>query len=81
MDAVRKTVRTDMLTSIIDLPWASKYLEVELIVIPKMKERTRQREVSVESLKGCLKEYANPSLWEKEQYAWENNIMEKYGHS
>ena len=69
MEAVRKTVRSDMLSSIIDLPWASNFLEVELIVIPKVKEKPRQQEITVESLKGCLKAYANPSLWEKEQYA------------
>jgi len=80
MEIVRKIVRADVLLPIIDLPWASRDLQVEVIVIPQVKETSRLREVSVDSLEGCLKEYANPALWEKEQYAWEDNIMEKYGH-
>ena len=78
MEIVRKIVSADMLTPIIDLPWASKNLQVEVIVIPQIKKTSQQRKVSVESMMGCLKEYANPALWEKEQYAWEDNIMEKY---
>ena len=80
MEVVRKIVSADVLSSIIDLPWASKDLQVEVIVIPQVKKTCRQRKVSVESLDGCLKAYANPAFWEKEQYAWEDNIMEKYGH-
>jgi len=80
MEVVRKVVSADMLIPIIDLPWASKDLQVELIVIPQIKEIFQRREVSVESLEGCLQAYANPSLWEKEQYAWVDNIREKYGH-
>jgi hypothetical protein len=80
MEAVRKIVSADMLKPIIELPWVSKNLQVEVIVIPMEKKRLQQREVSVDSLEGCLQNYANPALWAKEQYAWENNIMEKYGH-
>ena len=43
-------------------------------------EKTPKREVSVESLIGCLKEYANPELWEKEKHAWEEHVIEKYGN-
>jgi hypothetical protein len=44
-------------------------------------EGTNQhKEVSIESMEGCLKEYANPALWEKEKHAWEDNILEKYGN-
>jgi hypothetical protein len=81
MEVVRTIVSADRLTPIIDLPWASRGLQVEVIVIPQVKETSQRRKVSVDSLKGCLQAYANPSLWEKEQYAWEDNIMEKYGHS
>ena len=80
MEVVRKIVSADMLTPIIDLPWSYKDIQVEVIVIPQLKEIPRQRKVSVESLAGCLKEYANPSLWEKEEHAWKDNIMEKYGN-
>ena len=84
MEAIRTIVNAEVLASIIDLPWATRDLQVELIVIPRATETTRQPEISVESLAGCLKAYANPALWEKEQYAWEENIIEKfekYGNS
>ena len=80
MDVVRTTVSADKLLPIINLPWATKNLQVELIVIPINEKTTQQQKVSVESLEGCLKEYANPALWEKEKYAWEEHIVEKYGH-
>ena len=79
MEVVRKVVSADMLTSIIDLPWVTKGLQVEVIVTPQKKEIPQRREVSVDSLEGCLQAYANPALWEKEQYAWEDNVIEKYG--
>ena len=80
MEVVRKIVSADILMPIFDLPWVSKDLKVEVIVIPQIKETIRQQEISVKSLEGCLKEYANPALWEKEQHAWEDSIIEKYGH-
>ena len=80
MDAVRTTVSADMLVPIINLPWASKNLQVEVIVIPLDKKTSRRSAVSVENIEGCLQSYANPALWGKEQYAWEDNIIEKYGN-
>ena len=79
MEAVRKIVNADILTQVIDLPWKTKNVQVELIVVP-LNEKKDPRNGSSKNLKGCLKEYANPSLWEKEIYAWENNIIEKYGN-
>jgi hypothetical protein len=81
MNAVRTTVSADMLSPIINLPWASKNLQVEVVVITLDERTTRRSEVSVENLEGCLQSYANPALWEKEHYAWENNIIEKYGNT
>jgi hypothetical protein len=80
MELVRKTISANILASIMDLPWTLKDLQVEVIVIPQVKETTQHQEVSIESMEGCLKEYANPALWEKEKHAWENNILEKYGN-
>jgi hypothetical protein len=87
MEALRTIVNADVLKPIIDLPWKSNGMEVEVIVIPHVKKTIQRREVSVESLKGCLKAYVKPELqgldWEqireKEKGAWVNNIMEKYG--
>ena len=81
MEVFRKVVSADMLTPIIDLPWASKGLQVEVIVIPHVKETSKRQEISVDNLEGCLQAYANPALWEKEQHAWEDNVIERYGHN
>jgi hypothetical protein len=78
MEAVRTIVSADALSPIIDLPWASKNMQVEVLVFPIANRPAQQDDISVESLKGCLKEYANPALWEEEQYAWQNHVAEKY---
>ena len=81
MEAVREIVSADILSPIINLPWKSKGLQVEVIVMPYVRETFQRRKVSIESLEGCLKEYANPALWEKEKHAWEDHVAEKYGNS
>ena len=80
MEAVRTIVSAERLSPLINLPWNLTNLQVEVIIIPIVEKNTQTSEVSIENLEGCLKSYANPSLWEKEQYAWENNIIEKYGN-
>jgi hypothetical protein len=80
MEVVRKIVSADMLKNIVDLPWPSKDLQVELIVIPHAKKTKPRKVVSMESMEGCLQAYANPALWEKEKHAWEEHVMEKYGN-
>lgn len=37
------------------------------------------RKKKVEALRGCLHEYANPALWEKEGDAWGMAVEEQYG--
>jgi len=44
---IRKTVSADMLTHIIDMPWMSKGLQVELTVIPVIKETVQRQEDSI----------------------------------
>ena len=80
MEAVRTILSAERLSTLINLPWNLTNLQVEIIVIPIAEKTTQRSEVSIESLEGCLQSYANPALWEKEQYAWENNIIEKYGN-
>ena len=79
MEAVRKIVDADVLSPAIDLPWKTKNMQVEVIVFP-LNEVIKPRATTGKNLKGCLKEYANPAFWEKETYAWENQIIEKYGN-
>ncbi len=78
MEAVRKIINASMLLPIIDLPWAEKDMQVEVIVLP-LEKTTTHRKVAGKSLKGCLKKYANPVLLKKESSAWEKHIIEKYG--
>jgi len=44
MEIVRKIVNADMLTPVIDLPWMSKGLQVEVIVFPIMTKRRENKE-------------------------------------
>ena len=67
-------MNADVLSPIFDLPWQSDNMKVEVIIMP-LKEN---RPVRGKSMKGCLKEYANPALWEEEVSAWENHVAEKY---
>ncbi len=78
MEAVRKIVNAGLLSPIIDLPWKAKNMRVEIIVMP-VSETTDNGDTPAVSLKGCLKEYADTALMEKEGHAWENHIVEKYG--
>jgi len=77
METIREIMNAGTLSPIINLPW-KKDTQVEVIIMPIEKETFRQK-IPFEKLEGCLKEYANPALWEMEQYAWEANIIEKYG--
>ena len=79
MEAIREIVSADMLSPIINLPWKSKDLQVEVIIIP-IEEEKKSQKIDFKKLKGCLKEYANPALWEKEKHAWEDHVAEKYGN-
>ena len=74
MEAVRTIVNADVLAPIFDLPWQSNNVKVEVIIVPFKENRT----VKGKSMKGCLKKYANPALWEEEASAWENHVAEKY---
>lgn len=38
------------------------------------------KKVSTKSIRGILEQYADPSLAEREEGAWERAVVEKYGH-
>ena len=50
MDVVRKIVSADMLTPIIDLPWMSRSLQVEVAVSPvyDAERRTQQDQLAIQ---------------------------------
>jgi len=77
MEAVRTIMDINALAPIINLPWKSKNMQVEVIVLP-IRKTTNKRVVLDRNLKGRLKKYANPALLEKESTAWKNHIAEKY---
>ena len=85
MEAIRVTMNSTVLESIMDLPEIPRGREVEVIVQPvpeEPKDRPKRK-----SMMGCLHEYANPALREQEKGAWERAAVEKYsekkndGHS
>ena len=79
MEAVRLTLNSASLASIIDLPVALRDCEVEVIVLPKSEEpKECQPGPERVSMMGCLSEYANPALRELEKGAWERAAVEKY---
>ncbi len=78
MEAVRKIVDAGLLARIIDLPWETKNMRVEIIVMP-FGETAESTGLPTVSLKGRLKEYADPALVEKERQAWGNHTAQKYG--
>ena len=77
MEAVRKIVDADILAPVMDLPWKTKNMQVEVIVFPFIEEM-KPRDAMDKNLKGCLKEYANSDIWEKEASIWKNHAIEKY---
>ena len=82
MEALRLTLNSSRLASVIDLPSALRDCEVEVIILPSHStsdaEQVDNRETNVESIMGILKEYANPELRELEKSAWEQTTVEKY---
>jgi len=77
MEAVRTIMNINTLAPIINLPWKSENMQVEVIVLPVRKPIKKHITLD-RTLKGRLKRYANPALLEKESSAWENHIAEKY---
>jgi hypothetical protein len=51
---------------------------VEVIVLPVVEAKESFH--VAESMKGYLKQYANPTLMEQEKNAWALNLKEKYGN-
>jgi len=82
MEAVRTTLNSAQLASIIDLPMTLRNREVEVIVRPSQATpipgKPNDEESSVGSFMGCLSEYANPALRELEKGAWERAAVKQY---
>jgi hypothetical protein len=82
MEALRTIVHSAQLATFMDLPVDLQNREVEVIVlpiaVPITKSDTNTPQIEFKSQKGCLKQYANPTLQHLEEGAWERAAVEKY---
>ena len=65
MEVFRKTVDSELLLSVLELPESMQHGKVEVVVFPVI-----QRDMpkyTAKSMKGFLKKYANPALIAKEK--------------
>ncbi|GHT35595.1 hypothetical protein FACS189427_05220 [Planctomycetales bacterium] len=79
MYAYRQTIPSVLLQPILDLPSELLGQDVEVIVLPSVKQ-PQEKPVAGKpfvSIKGALKEYANPEIRKHERDAWANAAIEK----
>jgi hypothetical protein len=77
MEYVYKTVDSERLTGIFDLPYSLLGKRVEVIIMPV--HGNSEEQSSRKSAFGCLREYANPEIMNLENGAWERAVVEQYG--
>lgn len=79
MEAIRALVDAERLATVIDLPESMRNHEVEVIVLLQTNEKKNNGDrTDLRSLKGCLREFANPALRELEEGAWKHAAAEKH---
>ncbi len=78
MEYLRETIDSRSLTGIFNLPESLRNRNVEVIILPAnvVKENKRRRK----SLKGSLRQYANPDLIPLEKDAWAKAAEEKHAN-
>lgn len=76
MDYLRKTVNSDALAAIFELPASLRNRNVEVIILPT--DNGKSEKPRRKSAKGCLSKYANPALIPSEKDAWAKAAEEKY---
>ncbi len=76
MEYLRETIDSRSLTGIFNLPESLRNRNVEVIILPASvaKDDKRRRK----SLKGSLRQYANPDLIPLEKEAWPEAAAEKH---
>lgn len=79
MNYVHQMIDSDKLAKIFDLPFNLRGRKVEVIILPTREEEAPA--VRSGTAFGCLRKYANPSLIEQENGAWERAVMNKYANS
>jgi hypothetical protein len=78
MEVIRKIMHAQQLLPIMQIPPQMQNSRVEVTVLPVFE--TKKTAHTVNSMKGYLKQYANPSLIAEEKNAWTANLKEKYGN-
>ncbi|MCX7781897.1 MAG: hypothetical protein N2491_13525 [Negativicutes bacterium] len=80
MSFVRRIANSNILDGILDIPEPLKNKKVEILIFPLESEKTKS-EVSepVKSVRGLLKQHANPGRIKEEASAWADAVAEKYG--
>ncbi|MDR3367248.1 MAG: hypothetical protein LBO71_09840 [Prevotellaceae bacterium] len=78
---VRTIMHAQQLSSVMQLPLQMQNGKVEVIVLPVVEAKEALEAFrATGSMKGCLRQYANPALAEQEKNAWAINVKEKYGN-
>jgi hypothetical protein len=77
MEMIRKIMPAQQLSPIMHIPPQMQNSRVEVIVLPVVDTKAPPR--ATDTMKGYLKQYANPALIEQEKNAWTINLKEKYG--
>lgn len=80
MEAIRKIQTVENGEIYLQLPKQFWGQEVEIIVLTSV-QQTTQPITHKKSLRGCLRNYANPSLIPQEGKAWETVMEEKHERS
>lgn len=78
MEVIRKIMHAQQLSPIMHIPPQMQNSRVEVIVLPVVE--TKKPAHAANSMKGYLKQYANPGLIAEEKNAWTANLKEKYGN-
>jgi hypothetical protein len=78
MEYLRETIDSGSLAGIFNLPAGLRNRSVEVIILPiDVKKEEKQRR---KSLKGSLRQYANPELIPLEKDAWARAVEEKHAN-
>ncbi|MCL1934348.1 MAG: hypothetical protein FWF53_11125 [Candidatus Azobacteroides sp.] len=75
MEVYRKTVDSELLLSVMELPESMRQGKVEVVVFPAIQQDVPKH--TAKSMKGFLKKYADPTLVAQEKETWETNAKEK----
>jgi hypothetical protein len=71
-------MHAQQLSPIMHIPLQMQNSRVEVTVLPVVETKKPVRVAN--SMKGYLKQYANPALISQEKNAWTANLEEKYGN-